>query len=138
LAEVATATLVRLKFAAPLAPFVVAATVKAPAVLFAVQADEVATPLELVVSVSVAPPAKAQLAPEAGAVKVTETPLAGAPSEVTVADKAANAVPTDTLFCSVPPVAVIAIVGVGFEELELLQPVNKPKARQTTMAKIPI
>jgi hypothetical protein len=98
---------------------------------------EAATPLESVVSVSVAPPGKAQLAPEEGAVKVTETPLAGVPLEVTVADRAANAVPTVTLPCGVPPVAVIAIVGADFE-LELLQPVNKPKARQITVTKIPI
>lgn len=137
MAEVATGMLVKLKLAGLLAPLVVAVTVKAPAVLFAVQADEVATPLESVVSVSVAPPGNAQLAPEAGAVKVTETPLAGVPFEVTVADRAANALPTVTPLCGVPPVAAIAIVVVGFE-FELLQPISKPNARQTTAAQIPV
>jgi hypothetical protein len=57
-------------------------------VVFAVKTCEVATPLELVVSVSVAPGvevANVPLAPDAGAVKVTLTPLVGVPPVMTVA-----------------------------------------------------
>jgi hypothetical protein len=49
---------------------------------------EVATPLEFVISVSVAAAgevANVPLAPDDGAVKVTDTPLAGDPLDVTVA-----------------------------------------------------
>jgi hypothetical protein len=101
-----------------------------------VQTEDVATPLELVVSVSVAPPVKAQLAPDDGAVNVTETPLAGDPFEVTVACNVTNAAPTVIPLCGVPALAVIAIVGPGFGfELELPQPVNKPRARQANTTK---
>jgi hypothetical protein len=87
--------------------------------VFAVQTDDVATPLELVVSVSVAVLfANKQLAPEDGAVNVTVAPLEGFPFEVTVACNVANAFPTCTL-CGVPLVAEMAMVGAGFE-LELL------------------
>jgi hypothetical protein len=60
----------------------------------AVNVDEVATPLALVVSVSVlVPPVKVPLAPVAGAVKTTNAPLIGDPPMVTVATKGvANAV----------------------------------------------
>jgi hypothetical protein len=77
----------------------------------AVNAGEVATPLALVVAVLV-PPAKVPLAPVwAGAVKVTVTPLAGDPFDVTVATSGlVNAVPTVAL-CPPPLVAVIAMVG---------------------------
>ena len=60
----------------------------APAVALAVNRDEVASPFEPVMSVSVALPlvAKVPLAPLEGAVKVTEAPLTGLPStSVTVA-----------------------------------------------------
>jgi hypothetical protein len=84
-------------------------------VLFAVNVFEVATPFEFVVSVSVAPGvevANVPLAPEDGAVNVTETPLAGDPFEVTVAlNGDTKAEPTAAL-CGVPPVAVIAMVAV--------------------------
>jgi hypothetical protein len=54
----------------------------------AVKVDEVATPLALVVSVSVlVPPAKVPLAPVAGAVKTTKAPLTGDPDMVTVATR---------------------------------------------------
>ena len=74
--------------------------------------DEVATPLESVVSASVAVPfMKTPPGPEEGAVKVTGTPLAGDPLNVTVtANGAANAAPTVAL-CEVPLVAVVAKVG---------------------------
>jgi hypothetical protein len=87
---------------------------------FAVSAEEVATPFESVVSVSVAvPPEKVPLAPDAGAVNVTATPAVGVPSVVTVATNgAANAVATSAV-CPEPLVAEIETVGGGVE-LELL------------------
>ena len=75
----------------------------------AVKVDAVATPLPLVetVSVFVPDPANVPLAPEAGAVKVTETPAIGMPDSDTVASRAvANAVPIAVL-CGVPAVALI-------------------------------
>ena len=67
---------------------------------------EVATPLELVTAV-VTPPAKLPLAPEAGAAKVTVTPLTGLlPASFTVTCSAEpNAVLIGAL-CGVPAVAV--------------------------------
>jgi hypothetical protein len=77
-------------------------------VALAVKTAEVATPLAFVVAVEVRePPVKVPLAPLAGAVKVTNTPLSGKPPVVTVATRgAANAVPMAAL-CGVPLVAVI-------------------------------
>jgi len=70
---------------------------------------EVAWPLAPVTSVSVAAGGvvpNVPLAPEAGAVKVTETPLTGTPAFVTVATKGSvNAVLTVAL-CPPPLVAV--------------------------------
>jgi hypothetical protein len=84
----------RLKLAVAVVPATVAVTVSAPNVPLAVNVDEVATPLALVVSVSVlVPPVKVPLAPVAGAVKTTNAPLIGDPPMVTVATKGvANAV----------------------------------------------
>jgi hypothetical protein len=64
-----------------------------------VKVDEVASPLAFVVSVSVfVPLPNLPLAPEEGAVNVTETPLVGVPFVVTSATKGfANAVPTVAL-----------------------------------------
>jgi hypothetical protein len=78
-----------------------------PAVPFAVNDTEVATPAELVVAVFT-PPAKLPLAPLAGAVNVTVAPETGFPKEsFTVAWKGlANAV-LMAVVCGVPPVAVI-------------------------------
>jgi hypothetical protein len=78
-----------------------------------------------------------QLAPDDGAAKVTDTPLAGVPFVVTCATSAvANAVPTIAL-CGVPLVAVIATVGGGVVELELLlQPVRNARGRQTKTARM--
>jgi hypothetical protein len=86
----------------------------------AVNAGEVATPLALVVAVFV-PPAKVPLAPVcAGAEKVTVTPLAGDPFEVTVATRGfANAALTVALW-GVPLVAVIVVVAAAvFVRLKL-------------------
>jgi hypothetical protein len=74
----------------------------------AVNTGAVATPLLLVVAVAVAPvPANVPLAPLAGAVNVTVTPLKGLlPASFTVACSAVvNAVLTVAL-CGVPAVAV--------------------------------
>jgi hypothetical protein len=96
-----------------------------------VNTEEVATPLALVVSVSVIVPLVmnvplAMNVPPAplveGAVNVTATPLAGDPLDVTVAASGSrNAVPI-VAFCGVPLVAVI--------DVEPPQLVKKPKARQ--------
>jgi hypothetical protein len=82
----------------------------------AVNVGEVATPFESVVAVAVFAGAElpnVPLAPEDGAVKVTVTPLAGDPPEVTVATSgAANAVLTAAL-CGAPLVAAIESVPGG-------------------------
>jgi hypothetical protein len=82
-----------------------------------VKTVEVATPLELVVSVSVAagvpPSAKVPLAPEDGAVKVTLTPLAGDPLEVTVTARVLKDPPVCAL-AVYPEFAEMAMVGVVF------------------------
>jgi hypothetical protein len=79
---------------AEVAPVALATTLYGPpAVAFAVNVAEVATPLAFVVAVFI-PPAKVPLAPLPGAVNVTNTPLTGLfPASVTVATKCApNAV----------------------------------------------
>jgi hypothetical protein len=79
----------------------------------AVNTPEVATPLAFVVAV-LTPPAKVPLAPLAGGVKVTTTPLTGLPPlSFTVATKgAANAVLIAAL-CGVPLVAAMLAAGPG-------------------------
>jgi hypothetical protein len=107
----AAATLVREKFA-ELAPEVLAVTLYGPpAVALAVNVADVATPLAFVVAVFI-PPANVPLAPLAGAVKVTTTPLTGLfPASVAVATNGAlNAVLIAAL-CPEPLVAVIFAAG---------------------------
>jgi len=74
---------------------------RSPAVAFAVNVVEVATPFAFVVSVSVLVPlANVPLAPVAEAVKITAAPLIGFWPLTTVAARgAANAVPTAALCC---------------------------------------
>jgi hypothetical protein len=92
-----------------------------------VNTAEVATPLAFVVAVFT-PPAKVPLAPVAGAVNVTTTPLVGDPPVVTVATSgAANAALTAAL-CGVPLVAVIETT--GGVELELPQPARKNNGKR--------
>jgi hypothetical protein len=85
----APALFVSEKFA-DVAPIALATTLYGPpAVAFAVNTAEVATPLALVVAVFT-PPAKVPLAPAAGGVNVTTTPLTGLfPVSVTVATNGA-------------------------------------------------
>jgi hypothetical protein len=68
------------------------------------------------------PPANVPLAPEAGAVKVTTTPLVGDPPVVTVATRgAAKAVLTSAL-CGVPLVAVmVSTAAAVFVRLKLAE-----------------
>ena len=101
------AVFVRLKSAGVAIPVAVAVTVYGPpAVAFAVNTADVATPLASVVAVF-APPANVPLAPVAGGVNVTTTPLTPVPPFDTVATSgAANAVLTVAL-CAVPLVAAI-------------------------------
>ena len=98
-------------------------------------------PLALVVSVSVTAGvvvANRPLAPDEGAVKVTETPLAGDPLEVTVAESVPNALPTAAL-AVYPLFAAMAMTGCGaMFELDPPQLARKPMARQTkAMVKVP-
>jgi hypothetical protein len=102
---------VKAKFA-EVAPVALATTLYGPpAVEFAVKVADVATPLAFVVAVFT-PPANVPLAPLAGAVNVTKTPLTGLfPASVTVATKgAANAVLIVAL-CGVPLVAATFAAG---------------------------
>jgi hypothetical protein len=77
-----------------------------PAVAFAVNTADVATPDALVVAVFT-PPANVPLAPLAGGVNVTTTPLTGLfPASVTVATNAAANAVLIVAFCPDPLVAV--------------------------------
>jgi hypothetical protein len=124
---------VNAKLAGVVAAAVEAVTEYDPVVMLAVNTEEVATPIEFVVSVSVAVPlAKVPLAPDDGAVKVTEMPLAGEPFVVTVAESVPNAVPTIAL--AVYPLTAVMFVtggGVMFEPDEP-QLARKPTATQTS------
>src|SRR4029077_20804965 len=105
----APAVLVKAKFAFVATLLTDAATLYEPAVVFAVKAVAVATPLALVFTLTVlTPPANVPLAPLAGAVNVTEAPETGLPPlSFTVACRAvANAALTVAL-CGVPAVAVM-------------------------------
>jgi hypothetical protein len=75
-----------------------------------------------VVSVSVTIPfVNVPLGPDDGAVKVTDTPPAGDPFDMTfTASGAANAMPTVTL-CTVPLVAIVVATAETVFELELPQ-----------------
>jgi hypothetical protein len=75
----------------------------------AVKIAEVATPLEFVVTVLVVPPpAKVPLAPDPGAVNVTDAPLTGFEKlSFTVAVRAAEKAVLMTAVCDPPLVAVI-------------------------------
>jgi hypothetical protein len=113
------AKFVRMKLAAADAAATVAPTSADPAIVFAVKVV-VATPLELVVSVSVAVPLVAKVplgAPAAvGAENVTLAPLTGVePCSTVTCSGVAYAVPT-TVLCGVPAVAVMVVIGL----LELL------------------
>jgi hypothetical protein len=97
-----------------------------------VNTEEVTTPLELVVSVSVAVPlANVPLAPVAGAVKVTLTPLVGVPFVVTVAESVPNGLPAGWGVVYPPLFAVIVTtLAGGVLELLLLQLVRKVKVEK--------
>ena len=107
--------------------------------LLAVNTVDVATPLELVVSLSVAAgvplSANVPLAPEEGAVKVTLTPLEGDPFDVTVTDNVPNEPPVAALAVN-PLTVVIDTVGVvlppELPELLELPPhaASRPNAKQ--------
>jgi hypothetical protein len=109
----ADAKFVRMKLADDVAPETEAPTSAEPATVFAVKTVETATPLELVVSVSVDVPfdAKVPLAFDVGAENVTVAPLTGVEPRITVAERVLPyAVPTVAL-CGVPDVAVIVVAG---------------------------
>jgi hypothetical protein len=77
--------------------------------VLAVKAPELATPLEFVVTVmAVPPPVKVPLAPEPGAVNVTDAPLTGFKKlSFTVAVRAVDNAVLMTVVCDPPLVAVI-------------------------------
>src|SRR6266849_2388679 len=125
--------LVSEKFA-EVAPVVLATTLYGPpAVAFAVNVAEVATPLALVVAVFT-PPAKVPLAPLPGAVNVTNTPLTGLfPASVTVATKgAANAVLIAAL-CPDPLVTTTLAAGPTVFVSEKLAGVATPATDAVTL-----
>jgi hypothetical protein len=130
----AVAVLVKAKLAGVAAPVAEAVTVYDPAVELAVNITEVAMPLALLVTVSVSAGvevANRPLAPDDGAVNVTETPLAGDPLEVTVAESVPNGLPTTALDVY-PLFAAMAMTGCGaMFELEPPQLARNPMARQT-------
>jgi hypothetical protein len=123
--------LVRLKLVVAVTPATLAVTTTAPIVPFAVKADDVATPVASVVSVSVfdALVANVPLAPVPGAVKITNAPLTGDPPIVTVATSGAEYAVLSAALCGVPLVAAIASDGVL--KFELLQLVKKPTDRKS-------
>jgi hypothetical protein len=104
-----------------------------PAVAFAVNVAEVATPLAFVVAVFT-PPANVPLAPLVGAVNVTNTPLTGLfPASVTVATKgAANAVLIAVL-CPDPLVATTLAAGPTLFVSAKLAGVATPETEAATL-----
>jgi hypothetical protein len=107
----APALFVSAKFA-DVAPLALATTLYGPpAVALAVNVAEVATPLAFVVAVFT-PPANVPLAPDAGGVNVTTTPLTGLfPASVTVATSGAAKAVLIVALCGVPLVAVTFAAG---------------------------
>ncbi len=94
------------------------------------KADEVTTPLALVVSVSVFVPfAKVPLAPVVGAVNTTATPLTGLLPLVTVATSGAPKVVAMVVLCVAPPVALMDGAGCESEP----QPITKIRPRTLRM-----
>ncbi|HVM76123.1 MAG TPA: hypothetical protein VMT75_10800 [Candidatus Saccharimonadales bacterium] len=82
-------------------------------------AEDDATPLELVVSVSVFdPPVKVPLAPDDGAVKVTLTPLTPVPPLVTVTDSTEENWDPTWMVCPDPPATAMASEGDEDPQLE--------------------
>jgi hypothetical protein len=134
---------VRLKLAGVDAPLTDAVTAYAPAVVFAVNTDELATPFVFVTSTSVFVPfANVPLAPDDGAVNVTFCPITPIPFCVTVAVSGApNCIPF-ALDCGDPLVTAIARTGGGGgggDGLELLpHPANHPAARKVISAPAPM
>jgi hypothetical protein len=88
----------------------------------------------LVVAIAVLlPPANVPLAPEAGAVKVTTTPLVGDPPVVTVATRGAAKAVLTTALCGVPLVAVmVSTAAAVFVRLKLAA-VETPDAEAATV-----
>jgi len=115
-----------------------ALTMKVPGVEFAVNLEDVATPLLFVRSVSVVvPSAKVPLAPEEGAVNVTFSPGVPIVFVVTVAARGATKVRPPAALCDDPLCAASArtsgVGGVvdGLDELLLLlQPVRRSRGRK--------
>ena len=99
----------------------------------AVNAGAVATPEALVIVVAKAPlPVKLPVAPTAGTLKFTVTPLIGFPLEsTTVACKAAENVLLILALCGVPAVAV-TLAGTGLAGSNSAKGENEVTSPQTT------
>jgi hypothetical protein len=95
-----------------------------------VNTEEVARPFASVVSVSVAVEfdANVPLAPDPGAVNVTDAPFTGTPFAVTTATSGAVKAAPICALCGLPLDTAIDWTGGG--ELELLQPGRKTTARK--------
>ena len=121
------AVLVSAKLAGVAIPVADAVILKAPAVVFAVNAAEVASPVDEVIAVLVEAPPKLALAPEPGAVKVTVTPDTGFPSEsFTVATSGLEKAVLIWEVCGVPLVGAIATAGPARFVSEKRAPADAP------------
>ena len=112
-----------------------AMTVYAPVVLFAVKTDEVTTPFESVVSVSlVFPFANVPLGPDDGAAKVTGMPMAADRLETTTTLNGFGKEEPTVPLCTVALVAnIVATTGTAFV-VELLHAIEKLTAKQARTA----
>ena len=103
--------------------------------VFAVNTDEVATPLASVVAVVTLLPvsAKVPLAPVAGAVNVTTKPEFGTPPVVTVATNGLVKAAVTTALCPDPLVTVIVSTGVAELVRVKLAGVDTPETEAATV-----
>jgi hypothetical protein len=126
--------LVRAKFAEVAIPDADAVTVYGPpAVLLAVKTADVAIPCAFVVAVFT-PPANVPLAPLAGAVNVTATPLTGLfPASFTVACSCVGNAVLRLALCGVPAVAVILVGAPAWLVSEKLAGVETPVTEAVTL-----
>jgi hypothetical protein len=104
-----------------------------PAVAFAVNVAEVATPLAFVVAVFT-PPANVPLAPLVGAVNVTNTPLTGLfPASVAVATKGATNAVLIAVLCPDPLVTTTLAAGPTLFVSAKLAGVATPETEAATL-----
>jgi len=116
-------------------PATVAVTVNAPAILLAVNAGAGATPCVFVITVAkFVPPAKVPLAPLAGAVKLTVTPLTAFPlASLTVACSGSAKPLLIVTLCPEPAVVVTLAAGPAKLVSEKLAEVDTPATVAVTV-----